>query len=158
VFCEVLAEAKEISVGVAEDELVHLPLAPSKRREDGDARGTELGFECGCIAVGEVKVDSARVLAFDEVRFSAQVDLEFVASEKGAFIAIFVRVGAEAKTPVVGHGALKIANWKNGDDTCDCVLLHGVSLGIVIPVLCVGCNFDELNEKKVSSNAEIVMR
>src|SRR5258708_21713882 len=57
---DVFAEAEEVAVGVAEDELVHLPLAGGERREDFYACGAELGFECGG-AVGEVEVGAAGV-------------------------------------------------------------------------------------------------
>ena len=47
VWGKVLAEAEEVAVGVAEDELVHVPLAWGERGEDGGSGSAELGFESG---------------------------------------------------------------------------------------------------------------
>jgi hypothetical protein len=78
-FGEVFAEAEEVAVGVAEDELVHLPLAGFERRENCDASGAELGFESGCGACGEVEVDAAGIMVLDEVGGFAEMNIEAAA-------------------------------------------------------------------------------
>jgi hypothetical protein len=47
-----------------------------------DSGGVRLRFECGGGVVGEVEVDAAGVLVFDEVRGGAKVDVELVPVRK----------------------------------------------------------------------------
>jgi hypothetical protein len=53
---EVFAEAQKVSVGIAEDELVHLPVARGEWREDRDASCAKLGFEWSGFAGRQVDI------------------------------------------------------------------------------------------------------
>ena len=84
------AETEEIAVGVAQHELVHLPLAWSQRRENGNSGGAELGLESGCRAVAEIEVDATRIVVFDEHIRGAEMELQSAAIEEGIIGAILI--------------------------------------------------------------------
>jgi hypothetical protein len=89
-----------------------------------DSGGARLGFECGGGVVGEVEVDAAGVLAFDEVRGGAKVDVELVPGEKGVGVAIAPGLGGEAEEALEVHGAGEILDGENGNDAGDGLCWH----------------------------------
>ena len=115
-------------VGVAEDELVHVPLAWTERREDGDTGGAELSFQCGSGAVGEVEVDAAGVLSHDKVGRGAEVDFEAVAGEEGVDVAVLITPGGEAEEAVEVDGASEIFDGKDGNEAEDRFVCHKSTL------------------------------
>src|SRR5580698_4174668 len=66
--------------------------------------------------VGEIEVDAAGVLTFDEIGGFAKVDFEMVAGEKGVAVTVLPGVGGEAEEEIEVHGSGEIADGQNGDD------------------------------------------
>jgi hypothetical protein len=121
---KIFAETEEVAVRVAEDELIHLPLAWGEGRKDFDSCCPKLGFEWGGGAVGEIEVDTAGVLTFDEVRSGAKVNIELVAGEKGVAVTVPPGMSREAEEAVEVHGLGEILDGENGDDAGYGLFLH----------------------------------
>jgi hypothetical protein len=93
---EIFSEAEEISSGIAEDELVHLPFAWCERREHGNSSGSKLSLKSGGGALIKVEVDATRISVFDKEFGGREMYLKAVAIEKGIAIPVLVSLSCEA--------------------------------------------------------------
>lgn len=121
-FGKFFAEAQKIAVGIAEHELVHLPLTRFERGENCDASRAELGFESGSGICGEIEIDAAGIMALDEVGGFAEMNVEVIAAKEGIEISLLITRAREAEEPVEVHGTLEVVDRK---DRCDALKYLG---------------------------------